>query len=144
MKTQSVGDQGEIQVCELVKCPNCLGELITLPKNFPMFDIQCAKCMFRAQVKTVQNKPSSTVRGAGWDIYEKVLKAGYLPPPLILNFKWKSGKFDDQEIRFYPFIPRINLKQTITSSLHRQPNYKMFYYTGLDKIPYYVLHSKLH
>jgi len=35
---------------------------------------------------------------------EKVLKSGFLVPPLITNFKWAVGGVEMQEIRFYPFV----------------------------------------
>lgn len=84
------GDIGEKEVINHVRCPNCLSKLMLLPEGFPMYDIMCTRCLFRVQVKTVNNKPRSQIFGATWNIYEKVLKAGYLTPPLIVNFKWKS------------------------------------------------------
>ena len=59
-----------------------------------MYDVQCTGCTFRAQVKTNNCKPKSEIFGAGWDIIEKVMKAGFVIPPLLANFKWrdKTGK----------------------------------------------------
>lgn len=88
---QAAGEAGEREVCDKVPCPNCGRKLVQLPPGFPMFDVQCSRCLFRAQVKTVNGKPRGVIRGAGWDIYEKVLKAGHLAPPLIVNFNWQSG-----------------------------------------------------
>ena len=88
--TQDNGKKGEQEVVDLVLCPNCKKKLMLLPPNYPLCDIQCTGCQFRAQIKTANHKPSSVIRGAGWDIMEKVLKAGILPPLLILNFKWKE------------------------------------------------------
>lgn len=93
-----------------------------LPKNYPLVDVQCTSCYFRAQVKTQSNKPNKTQLGSGWDIMEKTIKAGYPIPPLIINFKWKDG----QEIRFYPFIPRDNLKKRQLSETAKRANYRMF------------------
>ena len=132
------GDVGEKEVCELMPCPNCGKKLMLLPPNYPLYDVQCSGCSFRAQVKTNRCKPKSEIFGAGWDIIDKVLKSGFTAPPLITNFKWKSG----QEIRFYPFIPKNNLKKRQLSSATRRPNYKMFNYIGLDKLPYFMMYKK--
>ncbi len=131
------GDEGEKQVCELIPCPNCSKKLMTLPQNYPMYDVQCTGCSFRAQIKTNHSKPKSEIFGAGWDIMEKVLKSGFQVPPLIANFIWK----DHQEIRLYPFIPKANLKHRKLSPTARRANYKMFNYIGLDKLPFFVLYK---
>lgn len=99
---QKSGDTGEKEILKLVDCPNCTKKLMVLPKNYPLFDVQCTGCSFRAQVKTNNCKPKGVVFGAGWQIMDKVLKSGYMVPPLFLNFKWKEARKMRQEIRFYP------------------------------------------
>ncbi|MCK9187453.1 MAG: hypothetical protein M0P05_02895 [Candidatus Colwellbacteria bacterium] len=136
------GDQGELDVVELVKCPNCGKKLMILPPNYPLYDVQCSGCSFRAQIKTNRGKPKAIIFGAGWDIMEKVLKSGFITPPLFTNFKWKEKETDRQEIRFYPFIPKSNLKKYQLSSTAKRANYKMFNYIGLDKLPYFIVYSK--
>lgn len=136
------GDAGEREVVELIACPNCSKELMLLPPNFPMCDVQCSGCNFRAQIKTNRSKPKKEIFGAGWDVTEKVLKSGYLMPPLIANFKWSDKTGDHQEIRFYPFIPRKNLKMRQLAETARRANYKMFNYRDLDSLPHFVLHKK--
>lgn len=136
------GDLGEKEVCNLVPCPNCKKKMMVLPKNYPLYDIQCEGCNFRAQVKTNTSKPKSEIFGAGWEIMEKVLKSGFLVPSLITNFKWKDKEAEYQEIRFYPFIPKKNLKIRTLSSQAIRANYKMFNYVGIDKLPYFILFSK--
>lgn len=111
-----------------------------LPPSYPLVDIQCTACYFRAQVKTVNSKPKDFSFGAGWEIMNKVLKSGYMVPSTFFNFKWDDGK--KQEIRFYPFIPRINLRKYQLSAKARRANYKMFHYVGLNKIPYFVVYKK--
>ena len=111
-------------------------------KNYPLFDLQCTGCLFRVQVKTANSKPKSTLFGAGWDIIEKVLKSGYMIPPLIANFKWKEAGKERQKVIFYPFIPKINISKRQLSPTARRANYKMFNYTGLDKLPHFVLYEK--
>lgn len=136
------GDTGEQEVVELVVCPNCTKKLMLLPTNYPMCDIQCSGCNFRAQVKTNNSKPKAEIFGAGWDITEKVLKSGYLMPALIANFKWVEKGITKHEIRFYPFMPKTNLKKRTLSPTARRANYKMFNYVGLDKLPYLILYTK--
>ncbi len=136
------GDEGESEVVNLIPCPNCKKKLMLLPKNYPLYDVQCTGCSFRAQVKTNLTKPKAVVFGAGWDIMEKVLKSGYLTPPLFLNFKWEEKGIKKQEIRFYPFVPRVNLKKYILSPTARRANYKMFNYVDMDKLPYFSLHLR--
>lgn len=140
-KSQQSGDAGELEVVELVPCPNCGKKLMALPKNYPLYDVQCTGCLFRAQIKTNNTKPKPVIFGAGWDIIEKVMKSGYMVPPLITNFKWKDKEGNHQEIRFYPFVPKINLKMHQLSSTARRANYKMFNYIGIDEIPFFVLHK---
>ncbi len=140
-KNKENGDAGEIDVVKKVPCPNCGKKLMVLPQNYPLYDVQCVGCSFRAQVKTNNTKPKSQIFGAGWDIMEKVLKSGFITPPLITNFIWKSRTGSHQEIRFYPFIPKKNLKMHKLSSTARRANYKMFNYIGIDKLPYFVVFS---
>ncbi|MFA6585421.1 MAG: DpnI domain-containing protein [Candidatus Paceibacterota bacterium] len=136
------GDAGEKDVVEFVPCPNCGKRLMVLPPNYPLFDVQCTGCSFRAQVKTNQSKPKSKVFGAGWQIMNKVLKAGYITPPLFLNFKWTEKGNSRQEIRFYPFVPKKNLSHYKLSETARRANYEMFTYIGMDKLPFFLIYEK--
>lgn len=136
------GDTGELEVVELIPCPNCSKHLMLLPPSFPLFDVQCTGCSFRAQVKTNLSKPKKEIFGAGWEIINKVLKSGFPMPPLIANYKWVDNSGEHQEIRFYPFIPKKNLKHRALSPTARRANYKMFNYIGLDKLPYFILYRK--
>jgi DNA-directed RNA polymerase subunit RPC12/RpoP len=138
---KKTGDEGERNVVDLVPCPNCKKKLVLLPQNYPLYDLQCTACSFRAQVKTVKSKPKDVIRGAGWDIMEKVLKAGFMVPPLFVNFKWKTEGIRKQKIHFYPFIPKANLKKYQLSPTAIQANYKMFNYIGLSKLPHFPVHS---
>lgn len=142
MNNKINGDAGELDICEKVECPNCGKKLMILPPNYPLFDVQCTGCSFRAQVKTNCCKPKKEIFGAGWDIMEKVLKSGYTVPPLIANFTWEEKGIVKQEVRFYPFIPKDNLKKKVLSPEARRANYKMFNYIGLDELPYFKLFKK--
>jgi len=141
-KNKESGDIGELDVVGKVPCPNCGKKLMILPPNYPLYDVQCVGCSFRAQIKTNRSKPKSEIFGAGWDIMDKVLKSGFIVPSLITNFIWKDKKGNHQEIRFYPFIPKKNLKMHKLSPLARRANYKMFNYVDIDLLPYFVVYSK--
>jgi len=136
------GDEGEREVVQLVPCPNCGKELMLLPPNYPLCDVQCSGCLFRAQIKTNRSKPKKEIFGAGWDVMEKVIKSGFLTAPLIANYKWEEKGIQRQTILFYPFIPKSNLKKRTLSPTARRANYKMFNYIGLDKLPHFVLYEK--
>lgn len=137
------GDEGEKEVVDLIPCPNCGKELMVLPPNFPLFDVQCSGCSFRAQVKTSKSRPRPVIFGAGWDIMDKVLKAGYITPPLITNFKWQEKGVERREIRFYPFVPKRSLQKYRLPPTAKRANYWMFRYVGLDELPYFVLFNNL-
>ncbi len=136
------GNAGEQEVVDLVPCPNCSKALMLLPPNYPLCDVQCSGCLFRAQIKTNQSRPKKEIFGAGWDVMEKVIKSGYLTAPLIANYKWQEAGVQKQAILFYPFIPKANLKKRTLSPTARRANYKMFNYVGLDKLPHFVLYEK--
>ncbi len=127
---------------EKVPCPNCKKPLMILPPNYPLYDLQCTGCSFRVQVKTNRTKPKKEIFGAGWQVVNKVLRSGYLMPPLITNFVWKENGRERQEIRFYPFIPKKHLKKRNLSPTARRANYEMFNYVGLDRLPFFVVYKK--
>lgn len=133
-KTKSRGDAGEKFITENIPCPNCNKSLQALPRNYPLYDVQCTGCVFRAQVKTVHAKPKNTVLGAGWEIMNKVLKSGYLVPPLIVQFIWREKGRLKRLIRFHPFVPKSNLKnyQLLKSG------YAMFVYSDVLNLPGFV------
>ena len=140
---KQAGDTGEAEVIKLVPCPNCGKKLMALPPNYPLYDVQCTGCSFRAQVKTNQSKPKDVIFGAGWEIMDKVLKSGFLTPSLFVNFKWQEKDGHHQEIRFYPFVPRNSLKKYTLSPKARRANYKMFHYSGLSKLPHFMMRKEV-
>jgi len=139
---KKLGDDGELNVVNKVPCPNCGKKLMLLPPNYPLYDLQCTGCSFRVQVKTNRTSPKKIIFGAGWQIMDKVLKSGFLVPSLIANFIWSESGEVKQEIRFYPFIPKMNLKKRRLSPTARRANYEMFNYIGLDKLPFFILYQK--
>ena len=136
------GDLGEKDVVKKIPCPNCGKKLMVLPHNYPLYDIQCTACIFRAQIKTNKKKPAKEIFGAGWKIMEKVLKSGFMAPPLITNYKWTEKRKKKQEIRFYPFVPKENLKKSLRNIKSRHRKHWMFNYVGLDKLPNFVVYKK--
>jgi hypothetical protein len=139
---KTCGREGEADIVEHVPCPNCGCPLMCLPEGYPMYDVLCTACSFRAQVKTNRCKPKGIVFGATWDILHKVLKAGYMVPPLIVNFKWQEGDCTArQQIRFYPFIPKANLKKKLVRRDGKEP-LEMFNYIGLLELPHFILHDE--
>ena len=136
------GSVGEQEIVDLVPCPNCGKKLMQLPLNYPLYDVQCTGCSFRAQVKTNQSRPKGVVFGAGWQIMNKVLKSGYMTPPLFLNFKWLEKGRKNQEIRFYPFVPKKNLSHYRLSETARRANYEMFTYTDMDTLPHFLVYRR--
>jgi hypothetical protein len=73
---------------------------------------------------------------------DKVLKSGFMVPPLFANFKWIEKGKNKQEIRFYPFIPKHNLNKYQLSATARRANYKMFHYDNMDTLPFFLLYEK--
>jgi DNA-directed RNA polymerase subunit RPC12/RpoP len=142
MSNKQAGDFGEQEIVGLVLCPNCHKKLMLLPQGYPLFDIQCTGCNFRAQVKTNASKPKKEIFGATWDVMDKVTKSGYFVPPLIVNFKWVKKDEIKQEVRFYPFVPKVNLKKYLAQFKSGRKALWMFNYVGIDKLPYFVLFNK--
>jgi len=139
----AAGVNGEKEVVRLVPCPNCGKRLTRLPPNYPLYDVQCTGCAFRAQVKSVNCPPQDEVFGAGWDILDKVLKSGFMIPPLIVNYRWRRSSRANREIRFYPFIPKQNIRMRQLPPTARRANYKMFNYVGLRALPHHVLYHEV-
>lgn len=73
---------------------------------------------------------------------DKVLKSGFITPPLVANFKWIEMGIQRQEIHFYPFVPKKNLQKYKLSATAKRGNYWMFRYTDLNKLPHFVLYQK--
>lgn len=141
-KNKESGDIGEQEIIDLISCPNCGKKLMTLPRNYPLYDVQCMGCSFRAQVKTNRSKPKKEIFGAGWEVINKVLKSGFLIPSLITNFKWEEKSIEKQEIRFYPFITKNNLRKRLAKIKKNNRRHWMFNYMRLDKLPHFILYKK--
>jgi hypothetical protein len=62
---------------------------------------------------------------------KKNLRAGHLIPPLIVNFKWHEKGKKQQQVLFFPFLSKKNLKHKQRSQNGVRPGYKEFNYVGL-------------
>ena len=127
----SRGTDGERDVISKVPCPNCGKRLIALPKGFPLFDVQCTRCVFRAQVKTNHSKPKDEIFGAGRVVLNHALRSGQLIPPLIANFHWKEGRKKRQVVILYPFLTQKNIRKRTRGAAGARPGYKEFNYLRL-------------
>jgi hypothetical protein len=136
MSAGESGKAGEHWVTRAIPCPNCQSKLTLLPPGFPLFDVQCSRCLFRAQVKTNRCRPKDQIFGAGWEILDKTLKTGQLIPPLLVNFEWsdKAGK-KRHEVHFFPFLTKANIRRHKRSMRGQRPGYKQFNYVGLRNAP---------
>jgi hypothetical protein len=142
-KSHDSGAKGELEIINDFKCPNCKSKLLRLPACFPLFDVQCERCLFRAQVKTARCAPKDEIFGAGWDILDKNLKAGHLIPPLIVIFNWQDKKTRklNSKVLFFPFLTMKNIRRRKRSHKGKRPGYREFNYIGLrdEKLPQMVL-----
>ena len=73
---------------------------------------------------------------------DKVLKSGFMVPPLFANFVWVEFGTERQKIIFYPFIPKKHLKKRQLSPIARRANYKMFNYVKLGALPHFVVYER--
>ena len=125
------GTGGEVDVVEKLDCPNCGKALELLPSGFPLFDVQCTGCVFRAQIKTNRCRPKIQVYGAGHQVLSHFQRTGQLIPPLIVSFSWSAGRRRLQEMWFYPFLTNDNIKKRTRGVKGSRPGYKEFNYVGL-------------
>lgn len=141
MNKKEAGNIGAQEVISLVSCPHCGSQLMSLPQNFPLYNVYCAGCIFRAQIKTSNRRPSSGAEGAGWKILDGSLRAGQTVPPLITNHKWPDKSGAHQAIHFYPFLTRKNLKMRTANIKSKNRVHAMFDYINLDKAPRVLLYG---
>jgi hypothetical protein len=70
-------------------------------------------------------------------VLDKTLKSGHLIPPLLLNFQWVDATTskDRQEVYFFPFLTKNNVRRRQRSMSGQRPGYKEFNYVGLVNAP---------
>lgn len=115
----SLGEEAERFVVEHVRCPSCASPLRRLPPGYPLFDLQCYRCLFRAQVKRVQEKPRSRLRGGSWNVVSTYLRTGQLLPPMFVCFDWPRSQPEPGCVYFFPLVPAKNVVKRVLSNQHR-------------------------
>ena len=95
-----LGAQAEAYIVEHFRCPSCGHELRALPPGYPLYDVQCSRCLLRAQVKRVRAKPRDRIRGASWTVLSHHLKTGHLLPPMFVCFGWPADAFEPSNVWF--------------------------------------------
>jgi hypothetical protein len=136
------GRQAEQFVVENVRCPSCDKALRELPRGYPLYDVECVRCLFRAQVKRVKAAPRDRIRGGSYDIPRHHLKTGHLLPPMFVCFGWETGADAPQEVWFFPLVPARNLTMRVLSERHATPGRSMAEYIGMRALPHAVVWQK--
>jgi len=110
-------------------------EQFVIPTGFPLYDLDCTRCLFRAQVKRILSPPRNRIRGASWEVLNHHLKTGQLVPPIFACFGWKTGEPTPQIIFFFPFVPATHLRKRVLSENHATPGRKMTEYERMLELP---------
>lgn len=138
--SSSLGDEAERFVAKRIACPSCGGRLRVLPPGYPLFDVQCGSCLFRAQTKRVKEKPRSRLRGGSWSVVNLYLRTGQLLPPMLVCFDWPETSGRPGSVYFFPFVPAKNVKRRVLSSRHKSDAGRaMAEYLGMLALPHQVL-----
>lgn len=139
MSTTTAGTEAEVFVVEHVPCPSCGHRLRSLHPGFPLHDVECSRCLFRAQVKRILAPPRDRIRGASWDVLNHHLRTGQLVPPIFACFGWKRVAPAPGVIYFFPFIPASHVKRRVLSEKHATPGRKMTEYERMLELPRFVV-----
>ena len=138
----SLGEQAEAFVVASISCPSCGKELQMLPRGYPLFDVQCSRCLFRAQVKRVQEKPRSRLRGGSWNVVNLYLRTGHLLPPMFVCFAWPRTSPVPGVVYFFPFVPRTSVVKRVLSERHlTDAGRAMVEYQGMLDLPYGIVYE---
>jgi hypothetical protein len=133
------GAQAERFVVQYLSCQSCGSSLRELPVGYPLFDVECVRCLFRAQVKRVKAGPRDRLRGGSFDLVSHHLKTGHLLPPLFVCFGWETGAATPGEVWFFPLVPAKNVKARILSERHSTPGRRMAEFVGMRALPHSVI-----
>lgn len=138
----SLGDEAESFVAERVPCPSCGSPLRQLPPGYPLFDLQCSACLFRAQVKRVQEKPRSRLRGGSWNVVNTYLRTGQLLPPMFVCFGWPRSRSEPESVYFFPLVPARNVAKRVLSERHKtDAGRAMAEYRDMLSLPHQIIVS---
>lgn len=136
----SLGEEAERFIAEHVPCPSCGSALRQLPPGYPLFDIQCSACLFRAQVKRVQEKPRSRLRGGSWSVVSTYLRTGQLLPPMFVCFEWPRSQHEPGSVYFFPLVPAKNVAKRVLSDQHKtDAGRAMAEYRDMLSLPYQIV-----
>lgn len=138
MSNAARGTEAEQFVIAHVPCPSCGHELRALHKGFPLYDLDCTRCLLRTQVKRILAPPRNRIRGASWDVMNHHLRTGQLVPPIFACFGWRKEDSEPQ-VYFFPFIPATHLKKRVLSESHATPGRKMTEYERMLELPKIVV-----
>lgn len=139
--SQSVsGAEAERFVVDRIPCPSCSSALRALPAGYPLYDVECTRCLLRAQVKRILARPRDRIRGATWDVMSHHFKTGHLIPPMFACFGWPAGRPEPHVVWFFPLIPTRNLKMRVLSERHQtQAGRRMAEYVDMRSLPRFVV-----
>lgn len=136
----TLGEEAERFVVEHVVCPSCGSPLRQLPPGYPLFDVQCAACLFRAQVKRVQEQPRSRLRGGSWSVGNTYLRTGQLLPPMYVCFGWPRSQPEPTAVYFFPLVPARNVAKRVLSPRHKtDAGRAMAEYRDMLSLPHQVV-----
>lgn len=136
----ALGEEAERFVVEHVRCPSCGSPLRQLPSGYPLFDLQCSACLFRAQVKRVQEKPRSRLRGGSWSVVSTYLRTGQLLPPMFVCFDWPRAQAEPGAVYFFPLVPAKNVVKRVLSPQHKtDAGRAMAEYRDMLSLPYQIV-----
>jgi hypothetical protein len=133
------GTEAERFIIDQLSCPSCGSSLRQLPTGYPLYDLECVRCLFRAQVKRVKAGPRDRLRGGSYDLVSHHLKTGHLLPPLFVCFGWATGAVNPSEVWLFPLVPAKNVKLRVLSEKHSTPGRRMAEYVEMRKLPHAVV-----
>jgi|ERR1039458_3979989 hypothetical protein len=135
------GERAVEFVLAQVKCPYCGKTLIDLPRATPVYDVACSRCEFRAQVKSVETRKRSRIRGASARPLAGLRLAGKLSPPLSVVWEWDGTVRSAAEISLFPLVPWSHLHERAPPANHAMmPGRLMVDYHDLQLLPHFELY----
>lgn len=142
-KTISNTESGEraVQfVLAEVSCPYCTKALMDLPRATPVYDVACSRCEFRAQVKSVETRKRSRIRGASARPLAGLRLAGKLSPPLIVVWQWDGEQRSADEVSLFPLVPWSHVRERVLPANHAtMAGRLMVDYHDLVRLPHFTL-----
>ena len=127
---------------EHATCPYCKKGLVELPPATPVYDVACERCEFRAQVKSVESKPRSRIRGASARPLAGLRLAGKSSPPLLVVWGWDGLARTAHAIWLFPLVPWAHVQERTLPPTHAtSPGRFMVDYHNLLRLPRFELYA---